>query len=222
MTLRASPAQAAEQFNVLQSPAHGVWAITQDTATAAAGQAGRVLLQCIDQQVGSGEDLTAAFLAGHGHIHRAMSTAENPSGAAGIAVRHSPGSSNFELAWVGPMHGFLVRKRQVLRLSKEVAVPSDLSRSKAQGFILASDPVDALGLDGRIRPTINRKLGHALRGDMLALVAGEVDPDSLMPMLSEGAKGIWSLEYKARKIQGLIERQANASGALQLMLCMVK
>lgn len=183
------------------------------------GQASRLILDCLQSQVALGEDLTAAMLVAHGRLARQAEDETGKVGARLVALRVNRQTSSFELAWVGPMAAYLARKKEVLTLTPVDEEGVTPGATKTNGLMMTSTRVEALGLDGRVRPIIHRKLGHAQSGDTLVLVDARLNRAVLCNALSEGMAGIWSFAYKARKTQQILQTTTSGEPDLPVLLC---
>lgn len=187
----------------IQAPEAGLWALAQDVDVSSAGAA-QLLLDTVKSQVARGEDLTAAFLTAHGRVQREHAG----EGARIVALRRHGGS--FELAWVGAMRAFLVRDRRVLTLTRDVD-------GGGVGYLVTTERMAQLGVPGRVRPKIDRNLVNAQKGDYLILSADQVDDSVMHDTLPKSLHGLWSFEYKARRVQDVLNKNASVPG--RVVIC---
>lgn len=211
----------------LSDRAHGVWGLAQDycetdtQASTSTSQASTLLLDSIREQVASGEDLTAAMLVGHGRVAREQDV-ENPQGAQVIAMRLNRQSSSFEVAWVGPMRAYLIRKKEALLLTPGSNDDEEIGETRTNSLLMTATRVSALGTDARVRPVISRKLGHAQSGDTLVLLGAGIDENGLGSAFASGLSGMWSFDYKVRTLQSLLEKRAALTQSCPVMICRAK
>lgn len=198
----------------VQSAELGLWVLARDEQGPAA-RASAALIGCVVEQVRQGEDLTAAFLVGHGRLPRDG----HVSGAQIIGVRLNRASASFELAWVGPaVQAYLIRQNQLIDLCKASHASEE---GRAHPMLIRSEQVSALGGQAGVRPKINRNLGQAQKGDYLALASGldeGLRPDQTLAAL---VKGLWSLEYKTRRMQETLQG-LSADEPVDVMLCQIR
>ncbi len=187
----------------VQAADTGLWALAQD-ANLQEGGCALELLRSVQEQVARGEDLTAAFLVAHGRVQKQQSA----SGARIVALRRHGGS--LELAWVGAMRAYLVRERRVLPLTREV-------NSGGSGYLVTTERMAQLGAPGRVRPKIDRNLLNAHKGDYLILSGDQVDESLVFDALPRCLGGIWSFDYKARRVQDLFTKNSAVSG--RVVIC---
>ena len=187
----------------VQAAETGLWALAQDSDALESGAAVE-LLRSVEEQVARGEDLTAAFLVAHGRVQKLQSA----GGARIVALRRHGGS--FELAWVGAMRAYLVRERQVLTLTRE-------SSSGGSGYLVTTERMSQLGAPGRVRPKIDRNLLNAHKGDYLILCGNEVDEGLAHEALPGCLSGIWSFDYKARRVQDFLNKNSATGG--RVVIC---
>ncbi len=203
----------------LESAEHGVWALAMDCDAQSDGRGSGLLLEALREQVASGEDLTASLLVAHARVQRELEEGDY-AGSQVIALRLVRATSSFELAWVGDMLACLVRDGEVLRLTGESGSREQAGELRTNALQMTATRVDGLGQAARGRPIIDRKLGHAQRGDLLLLGAGSLEHAALHRNLGETLRGLWSLDYKLERLQGRL--QPVLSGPSPLLLWRAK
>ena len=211
-TVRQDPDLPAGDF--LQAAEHGVWAVAQDLPQ---GGGGRLLLDVLQEQVAAGEDLIAALLVAHGRVQRELGRQPDFAGTRVISMRLNRHTSSFEIAWVGAMQAHLVRGGEVIQLNRSTAHAAD-GQSQTNAFQMTAQRVPGLGRPGRVRPIIDRKLGHAESGDMLVLGACGADDAHYSQALRDALKGVWSLDYKLRRLLDQLKSGLTGDLALPVLL----
>lgn len=196
-------AKSSAGLHDIQAPEVGLWALAQDVV-ATPGGAAALLLAAVQAQVARGEDLTAAFLSAHGRAQRELNT----PGARIVALRRH--GNSFELAWVGAMRAFLVRQRRVLTLTRDID-------GGGGGYLVTTERMSQLGAPGRTRPKIDRNLVNAQKGDYLVLCGDQVDEPVLHDTLPACLHGLWSFDYKARRVQDVLNKHSTAPG--RVVIC---
>ena len=190
----------------------GLWGITE-SANEHDHASAQALIEQVEQQVSSGEDLTAAFLTAHGRHQREF---PESNGVRIIAIRHARTGGTLEIAWVGAMHALLIRGRQAITLMSEKH-----SAISSNSYLLPTERMDQLGgSDSKQRPRIDRNLIHAQKGDFLLLSNSSIELAPHGADLANHLKGFGSVEYKARKLQSWLKQEVSASNG-RFVLCQV-
>lgn len=211
------PKMGGAAIHSLASNEAGLWAIAEainsQERTDDQDSCARMLLLQIQQQVASGEDLTAAFLTAHGRVQRNL---PDSHGARIIAVRHARTLGTLELGWVGDMHALLLRGRKAVEIMRDTT-----GQSQTGGYLISTERLAQLGAEGKQRPRIDRNLVHVQRGDCLLLASSALNLNAHSEALAACLRGFGNLEYKARKMQEALSQSVEDGQTGRFVLCQI-